>query len=180
MRRINYIIAKKTFFLFVYISNKPKNPIFNIPRRECSDTLIHADRCITRYLDEGAHTSYVEMALRDTFSLIGDSTFRPNSALIDFQFPGDMYAHAHVFTQPGLIRGRPPSPSTFSTHPFVSRWLFYSGNSPANLLESNACGNCGSMDSAFFLFFFFNGRGGRNKEQIADDKPQRQRFFCAK
>lgn len=53
--------------------------------------------------------------------------------------------------------------------------FFYSRSSPANLAESNVCRNCGSR--SVLHFFFCGSETERDKERIADDKPQRQRFF---
>lgn len=120
--------------------------------------------CTTRSLDEGARTSHVEIALRDTVSLIGDSTFRPNSALIDFQFPGDMYAHAHVFTQPGSIRGHPPRrhPPHFPRTPSFHAGFFIPG--ALSRISSNQM-RAATAAHDRILRFFYNGRGERNKKR---------------
>lgn len=91
------------------------------------------------------------MVLRDIHQgLDFSSQFRVNR----FQFPRDMYAHAHVFTQPGSIRDIRRHPRfllPFSPLRFMLAFFFISGALP-RISSNQTCRNCGSRsDSAFFL-----------------------------
>lgn len=136
----------------------PKNPIFSIPRRRILMfwymLLIHANRL--HYAVSWRRSAYIPRGNSPTWhglshrGLDFSSQFRVNRFPVPWRY---VRARTRVYAAGLDTRtSAAPPPSTFPTHPFISRWFFYSGSSLANLLESNACRNCGSRsNSAFFL-----------------------------
>lgn len=121
------------------------------------------------------HEHPVEMALRGTSSL-GNSTFRPNFAVIDFhtrtssevEIHARTHAHVCVYT-----RGSTRDPC-FPMHPFAFSADFFF--IPTFFYTLTNLRNCGSRsDPAFFFAIKANGVGWRT----IDDKAttQRQHFF---
>lgn len=105
-----------------------------------------------QYLNENIRMPYVKMALRDTF--IGDSTFRPNSVLIDFQFPGDMYTHARVYAA-GLDM-RTPTVTLVFTHLFVLCWFFIP-SALSRISSNQTCATTAAHGSDPAFFFAMEG-----------------------
>lgn len=106
----------------------------------------------------------MKMVLRDTS--VGETTFRPNSALIDFhttQFHRDMYAHVPVFTQTGSIRALHLHARFHAVSSLLSRRLVLFRAQLPSTLESppiKLCRNCGSHDRILGFFFAAKAESG--------------------